>query len=64
MIYDAESDKFSFNEVIGLYRGDKQKEIVERFKLDRFCDVISIFKWTAVLIAVGWATYKIGSWGY
>jgi hypothetical protein len=61
LVYDIESDSFNFNDVIGLYRGDKQHDMVEIFKSDRFWDVLSIFKWSAVLVSVGWLTLKIGS---
>ena len=64
MIYDVENDSFNFNELIGLYRGDKQQDMANSFKTDRFLDVISIFKWAALLLAGVYCTYKIGSWAY
>ena len=61
LIYDAETDSFNFNEVLGMYRGDKLQELVESFKSDRFWDVLSICKWSAALLACGWLTWNLGS---
>jgi len=64
MIYDVENDSFNINELVGIYRGNKQKEMINSFKTDRFYDIISIFKRTAILIAGVYLTYKTILWVY
>jgi hypothetical protein len=57
--YDLENGTFNFDEVIGMYRGDKQHEMLDTFKTRRFEDVLAIFGWGVLLGLSAWAVFKI-----
>lgn len=57
--YDLETETFNFDEVIGMYKGDKHKELLEAFKSRRFEDVLAIFGWGIVLGLASWTVYKV-----
>ena len=58
--YDIENGTFNFNEIIGMYRGDHQQDLIKVFKNNRFADVLAIFGWGLLLGATTWVVYKVG----
>lgn len=60
--YDVENDSFNFSECLGMYRGDKLNELLDKFKHKRFKDILDIVLCSGVIAVAVWAGYKLGKY--